>query len=618
MWVWNKTIWTLAAAMAICAAAISAHAQQAGVTAQVDKNEVALGEPLLLTLDVEGADAIQPPDLSRLEGFAVQYNGGQRNSGTSVTIVNGQMSRVVRRGYVMQYRLTPQRKGELSIPSISVEIDGAAFSTEPISIHVGEPQQTNESKFDVTLSKTQCYAGEPVVLTATWYFASSARNVTFSMPVLEDKRLLQEDMPLDPHAKHPIEVEIGSVRVVGEQGQVQINGRVYGALRFQRVIIPPEPGEYRFSPATAAAELLTNERRPRSPFDDFFNDAFSEGGTYRTYVATSEPLALTVLPLPAEGRPDNFTGLVGEYAISASARPTEANVGDPITLSVHLSGPEFLGRAELPSLEKQPEFTAQFQIPKDHSPGVIENGVKTFTQTIRPMNAEITAIPPIRISFFDTKTGTYQTAETAPIPITVHPAKVLTAEDVEGHDGGRIRNELTASREGIAHNYEGPSVLANQAYGMELWLRSPLWMALAGGPPLAWLILALGAFLARRRWASPERLRERRAYGDFAAAMRKLKKAPGGASPYAGLHEALRAYLGAKLRAAAAALTYNDVREPLRAKGASDAALDALKAILAECEAHQYAGGHTAESSAGSVLTRALDVVKAIEKEAGR
>ena len=37
----------------------------------------------------------------------------------------------------------------------------------------------------------------------------------------------------------------------------------------------------------------------------------------------SEPLELTVLPLPNEGKPAQFYGLVGRYTIEASATPTQ-------------------------------------------------------------------------------------------------------------------------------------------------------------------------------------------------------------------------------------------------------------------------------------------------------
>ena len=59
-------------------------------------------------------------------------------------------------------------------------------------------------------------------------------------------------------------------------------------------------------------------------------------------MVSSQPLKLTVLPLPEEGKPSGFYGLVGQYTISASATPTKVNVGDPITLTVKVGGGKYL------------------------------------------------------------------------------------------------------------------------------------------------------------------------------------------------------------------------------------------------------------------------------------
>ena len=47
---------------------------------------------------------------------------------------------------------------------------------------------------------------------------------------------------------------------------------------------------------------------------------------------------LTVLPLPEQGKPADFTGAVGTFDFTLTAKPTELDAGDPITLRMEITG----------------------------------------------------------------------------------------------------------------------------------------------------------------------------------------------------------------------------------------------------------------------------------------
>mgnify|MGYP001039917717 CR=1 FL=1 len=47
-----------------------------------------------------------------------------------------------------------------------------------------------------------------------------------------------------------------------------------------------------------------------------------------------------------------FAGWVGRFQVEASASPTEVSIGDPVTLAVSVSGPEYLDNVELPALAR--------------------------------------------------------------------------------------------------------------------------------------------------------------------------------------------------------------------------------------------------------------------------
>jgi hypothetical protein len=83
-------------------------AQETALTAQalVERQQVFAGEPFLYQIRVDGSESPDKPSLAGLADFDVQELGGQQNSSQSVTIVNGRMNRVVRKGYVFNFRLT--------------------------------------------------------------------------------------------------------------------------------------------------------------------------------------------------------------------------------------------------------------------------------------------------------------------------------------------------------------------------------------------------------------------------------------------------------------------------------------------------------------------------------
>ena len=122
------------------------------VQAQVAKQEVAVGEPFLLQIKIEGDDSPSEPDLSGLHDFTVESKGGGQNNRESITIINGKMNRISEHGYVFNYALTPKRDGILTIPAIAITAAGNNLLTQPITIKVSKPEQTDGYELDALSS----------------------------------------------------------------------------------------------------------------------------------------------------------------------------------------------------------------------------------------------------------------------------------------------------------------------------------------------------------------------------------------------------------------------------------------------------------------------------------
>lgn len=602
----------------LMAGAATALAQQVTVRAAVEKTDAYVGEPFMFQIQVQGSDRPEEPDIAGLtQDFDVQPLGGQTNNSQSVSIVNGRVTSNVQRAYIYSYRLTPKKAGLLTIPALAVTAEGQRFTTQPIQLNGRTPQETAEFKLRLALSSEKCYVGQPVVLAVTWYLGKDVRHFAFTVPVLQDARFVVEDLgePQNP-GKEYYKVQAGDMECIAEKGQEALDNISYTTLSFKKVLIPKQTGTIDIQPATVACEGKVSEQRrgSRGFFDDFFgNDPFfGSRGTFKNFVTPSNALRLEVAELPQQGRPANFSGLLGTFTITASATPTEVNVGDPITLTVRISGSPYLKAVELPPLEAQPELAKQFKIPKEMAPGKIEGNAKVFTQTIRAQDASVNAIPPITLNYFNSDTGTYQETRSRPIPLKVHESRVVTAAQAEGVEVQHVRNQLTQWREGIAHNYEDLNVLTSQAFDPGYWVRSPLWLTILLLPPLAYAVL-VGIVLTRRKGlANPELRRARRAHAEAAHRLKAIDAANAGRACEETLN-ALREYLGAKLRVAGTALTYEDARRLLEQKQATPEIQAQLKEIFRQCEAYSYAGQSSGQNAAG-LIEQTLAIIQALEK----
>jgi len=504
-------------------------------------------------------------------------------------------------GYIQAYRLTPLRAGEFTLPAFTLTVEGQNLTTEPVTIRVRPPAETDSMKLRASLSAETAYVGEPVTLTLTWYVAQEVREYQITSPILTHAAFAQADPPVNDDGSRRLQrMAINGQEVVGEEGQAVLDGRTYTTYTLRKVLIPREAGTYAVEPTLIVCNTVIGYREgahnSAMPGGDFFA-GFPFGpqrqAVVKGQVVPSNPLTLTVRDVPAEGRPAHFAGHVGRYHIEATASPTEVNVGDPITLTLTLSGPDYLETAAMPALAKQPAFAEAFKIPADAAAPRIEGNRKVFSQTIRATRADVTAIPAIELPYFDTASGQYQVARTDPIPLTVHETKVLTAQDAEGHEiAAAASRSLEAWRSGIAHNVEGPQLLVNRSLSAGGVFRSPRWAALLAAPPLVYFALWAGLSIRRRRDANPAATRARRA---FTTLNRDVAAARGDA---AALLAALTRYLGDRLNLPAAALTYPDIAAALGKRGMAPGSLAALKDVFGRLEEARYAGGLTGSASA--------------------
>lgn len=594
--------WPALLATLVVLAPIAVKGQQLSVRAAVEGQEFFLGESFTFQIQVNGDDKPLPPDTSVIRDFTVQTLGGRHNNSTSVSIINGRYSKSVDRRYIFTYKLTPKRIGRLTIPPIHVVAGGRRFTTQAVPIVVRRPEETADSQLRMTISRPTCYVGEPITLGVTWFFAQNIRDVEYAMPAFDLPQfdLVIEEPQIDP-AKRYHRLQVGSHQLIAEQGQARLKGKPYATLGLSVVLIPKQTGVIRLPKSTVVARALVGYRDARrspsqNPFGGFFGtDPLNRRqGVYKKLIVPSNSVTVTVRDVPTAGRPANFAGHVGRYALDAAASPTDVSVGDPITLTVSVSGPDYLERTELPPLHLQQELAKSFKIPEERATGKVQGNAKVFTQTLRALYADVTEIPAIELPYFNTVTGTFAVARSKVIPITVKETRVVTADDAEGTGAvAPAGRALKAWGSGILHNYGDLDVLVDQRHGPATWLQSPRWICLLAVPPGCYFALLFAVLWVRHRHADPLAARARQAGREFRRQLKHLSRAfsESQSAGHAALLEALRTYFGSKLGTTSGAITFGDVDARLRERGTDDKTLQQLKDLFEQCEASTFAGG---------------------------
>lgn len=573
------------------------------VEAAVDATSVYVGEPFRLHIIVTGARAASDPDISGVgDDLHLESNGVQDASQTSINVTGGRVIQTQVNRLIYEYKAIALKAGPLTIPSIPVSVEGKTLRTDPVRLVALEPEQSDSFHVRMTLDKTKLYVGEPARLRIVWYVGREPRTIDFAMPQPAGAfDLLDADTSPPARGQDKYQVDFLGRAVTGDLGTAALNGRNFRTLTIEQVVIPRRAGALSIGPLTVSCDVVVGRRPPSGMFDNPFDDR----AVTRRYAATAPAIDVQALPLPTEGRPADFNGLVGAYSITTTAEPRIVHVGDPITLTVRVAGPRPLDRVPDPALDRQPEITSQFKVGSEAPETRIEGDAKVFVQTIRALSDGVREIPPIELAYFDVGSGTYRSAKSAAIPLDVKPTREVTVADAYGAAGARAGNELESVTGGIAYNYESPEALADQRFDLVERLTSPGGMALLATPAAAYLLAGVAMFMRRRSAGDGERRRRRRALSDARTALRAAADAGGPTEVAAAVSRSVSAYIAARLGASGSALTAQECARALRERGAPES--EEVHALMERCDTARFGALDATEAS--GLPARAADVL---------
>lgn len=577
------------------------YAQSPSITAEVDRNRISINEQVILSIVITG-EASTPPALPSLD---FEIIGTSR--GSQISIVNGNMTTQSTHSFTLQ----PKRTGNLNIDSIEVEIDGQSYKSAPIMIRVGRIQGQNQGSASAqpTPEPDDADTNAPTTLEEQDFFIEAeVDNLSpyIGQQIVYTFRFYQAaDLLGQPHYEAPDFTGLWNQHDTEQDAyQTQVADRTYLITELKTILFPTVVGERTISPA-----LLTLP-----------GNVFNRGQTLGT-----DSIVLDVQPLP-QPEPDDFSGAVGIFDISATMNPTEVEVDEPVTLKVVIEGfgnAEAIPQPELPELDEW----RVFEPTSNTSSEPLDDSLyarREDEQLWLPSQGGSYTVPAISYTFFNPDTETYETATTDPIVVNVvgeAPQPAPTAELV------RDNTASSASNSSSNGSYPEPDAIAPLEVDIRPLKAVPATLTPAR-PDLisrlnyrvAW-VMPLLLFAAYMIWgwqrdkllSNPSLIRRSKAHKNARSILKRAQKEKG-INLYIAIDKAITGYLNDKLDQPIQGLTHKMLVSLLQEKGLDITLADRVTQILSESEQARFAPQELTAEPTQALVKRAEKLLADLEQ----
>lgn len=541
--------------------------------------------------------------------------GPSRSQQTSVQVINGTTTTTA--SITFTYILLATSEGEYTIPGATITAAGNQMVSNSVKIKVlpadqGSGVGSGHSGKTSSASPSSSGTGvsnQDLFITATVskrdVYEQEALLLTYKIYTLVDLRGFDNVKLPDFKGFHSQEVELPNDR---KWSLEHYNGRNYQTTIYRQfVLFPQQAGELTIEPARFDASVA-RATRVSDPFEAFFN-----GGTNYVEVKktlNTPKLFIRVQTLPA-GRPEGFTGGVGEFSISSSISRQELNTNDAVTLKLVISGTGNLKLLSNPEVA----FPENFEVydPKvDNKFRLTNNGLsgsKVIEYLAIPRTAGSYRIPALKFAYFDIKSRSYKTLTTEAYELQVAKGEGDATQTIANFTN---KEELKVLNEDIRFIKQNDVHLTPRG---DFFFGSWLYWLFYILPALTFVVF----FIVYRKQiaanANVARMRTKKANKVAVKRMKEAGKLLAAEQKDAFYDEVLKAlwgYVSDKLSIPVSRLSKENVEESLRAYGVEDELIKAFLTALNDCEFARFAPGEDSRAME-NVYSAALDVITKME-----
>jgi len=397
--------------IALLLAALLQQVPAPNVTTTVDRDRLTVGEELTFTVRVTGGTMesveVELPPLAGLEVVAraerTEIVGGAKPSRTTVIQYR------LRATAPGRWRLGPLqvRQGtsfvQADAPDVSVgpgSANAVATGLSPrvraILDHARIPRLNGFAGLSLALSDDSVTVGEQVDLVTIAWIPRRLRQQMRRPPTLEPPKI-----PGVWNYPQPVPAGIAASRL--------LDGEWYDLFVLHQLVFPLAPGVVRIEPATLQFSVPV---------------AFQFFSQEEQHSLRTESGVLTVADVPAD-RPAEFTGAVARrLAIARTTAPDSAAVGEPVTVTITLTGEGNVTLWPAPPV-RWPTGVRVYPDQIDDHTDLVDGrltGTKRFRYLVVPDSSARLVLPTIRYGFYEPSSRSFQVATAAASVLPVGPA----------------------------------------------------------------------------------------------------------------------------------------------------------------------------------------------------
>lgn len=532
--------------------------------ARVSKTTLGLNERLRIDfmMNVDGDNFVQPS----FDGFRIIAGPSQQ---VSQSWVNGRSS--FEKAY--SYFLTPNQKGTFIIKPAAIEYNGQIYKTAPIKIIVTaateQPRDPNDTQMSVDenlylvadVSKINPYINEPITVVYKLYFG----NIGISNLGESSKPKYNDFWSQNIEIKQP----------VAEEGIFK--GQNFRFIVLKKVVLyPQKSGRLKIEPLSLSVDvqLPTNRR-------DMFGRMMLTETTKRVSAGAK---TINVKPLPEAGKPDDFSGAVGDFDFKVTPSKTNLKHGESLDLVVSVSGK---GNLKLFSLPKPVVPNALEMYDAVHSEDISTPlsgmaGKSSDSYAIIPQYRGNYPVKPMQFSYFDLSSGTYKTLNSPQIMINVLDGP--TPADSTATGGNKNKIAAVEEFKNIKSKTNLVPIDKEDFFGSNLFIGLLL---------LPFLLVPIIVLFKKKKEAMDGDVSGNRIRMNNRLAKKYLSEAKKQINNkelfYIALEKAMHNFLKAKLHIETSEMSKDNIQELLLSRNAKTEAVNDFIVLTENCEVARYA-----------------------------
>ena len=577
----------------LCFSTLIGFSQEPELKVSVSKNTLGVNQRLRIEFSInkQGADNFTPPKFSN---FRVIQGPSQS---VSQSWINGKVSFSQSYTYIIQ----PKRKGELIVESASIEIDGTVIDSKMLKIIALDPVDVPDNPNDpdyiaeqnihlvAEISKSQPYVGEGIY-------------VEYRLYVSENVSVYDTSVTEAPQYNGFWNQEIKINGFPVKMGKY--NGEDYRYIVLQKaLLIPTKSGKLTIDPMKMDITIGVPTGRA-----DFFGNVMTRNIKKEFASATK-----TIIPksLPLEGKPEDFTGAVGDFNFDVSLSKEALKANESSQIKVTVSGKGNLKLFELPKVETPAELE-KYQPERKESVQVSTDGLSgsfSDTYTVVPQFKGKYKIPSVSFSYFDPKSEKYNTISTEDLYVNVLEGKELAP--ITNNTSTVDKQNVTLKGDSFRYIQTQTNFVTKESSD---FYKSTLFYALLF---LSLLMIPIGILIAKnneKRNSDVAGIRQRKAERLARKYLSEAQKQMGKKEAfYEALERALHNYLKAKLKVETADISKDKITQILTTKNVDENTVKQFIDVLKASDFARYTPVTNTEMKAE--FERAKEVIVQLDKQ---